>query len=121
MNGIGQGWQAAVVVADKAVAFTVGRAAGSPAHALPAAAHGGLSAMGLALLAAIAAGAVAATVLGGRLRRRTATRPAAGAPMGGAHSALARTPGFDGRPAVVRARRATGSAEDGRPGRDERR
>ena len=123
MNGIGQGWQAAVVVADKAVAFAAGRTAGSPGHVLAPAGHGGLSALGVALLTAIVAGAIAAVVLGGGLLRgTTATRRAPGArATGDGRPSIGRAPGIDGRPAAVRARRASRDDEHGRPRRDERR
>ena len=91
---------------------------------IPSVVHGGgLSLTGLALLAAIVAGAVATVLRSGRVARgRVAGRRATGSwRAGDGREPLGGAPGFDRRPVAVRARRATGSDDRGRQGRDERR
>jgi hypothetical protein len=127
MIGIGQGWQAAVVLADKAVALATngGRMIGRGA---PFVVHGGgLSAAGVALLVAIVGGAVVAVLLGRRVsagrEAPTTVRQTGGADRGTLAPDDRRTitPGFAHQPAVLRARRGS-SGEDGRAqARDERR
>jgi len=120
MIGIGQGTQAAAVLADKAVALVVngGRTIGRGA---PIVLHGGggLSASGAALLAVLVAGAVAAVLLGRAVRSRTAA-PADERRMTGVERGTI-VPGYGRGPAAVRARRPSGGEDGQAQARDERR